>query len=265
MIEDLMLLANREVATTMGEFIKQKKGIFVWRIHDNPKAERIENLTLLLKALGYELQQEKGLVTAKAINAMLTEIEGAPEQDMIETATIRSMAKAIYSTKNIGHFGLAFDYYTHFTSPIRRYPDVMVHRLVKKMNEGIAAPTQQTAMYEHLCAQCTEREISAAEAERDSVKLKQVEFLQKKIGETFTGVITGITDWGMFVSENETMAEGLVPMRSMNDDYYELADHGFRLKGQRNGTVYSLGDTVQVVLKGVDPERKQIDWEVVKR
>jgi ribonuclease R len=264
MIEDLMLLANREVATVMGEFIKKKNGVFVWRIHDTPKPEKIEELALLLKALGYELKHNNGMVEAKAINALFAELEGAPEQDMIETAAIRSMAKAIYSTKNIGHFGLAFDYYTHFTSPIRRYPDVLVHRLVKKMGEGNAVPTQHYGKYERLCAECTEREISAAEAERDSIKLKQVEYLQSKIGETFSGVITGITDWGMFVSENETMAEGLVPMRTMNDDYYELVDHGFRLKGQKHGTTYSLGDAVQVVLKNVDTERKQIDWEVVR-
>lgn len=264
MIEDLMLLANREVATWMHEEIKKKKrGTFVWRVHDTPKAERIEDLALFLTVLGYDLPHKNGMVTARDLNALFAQVAGKPEQDMIETATIRSMAKAVYSTKNIGHFGLAFPFYTHFTSPIRRYPDVMVHRIVKMHLRGASASTQDFPWYERLCTQSTEREIAAMEAERDSIKLKQVEYMAGRIGESFEGVISGINDWGIFVEEQETMAEGLVRTREMRDDFYELKDHGFRLVGTRTGKTYSLGDRVNVRLKKVDIEQKTIDWELV--
>jgi ribonuclease R len=264
MIEDLMLLANREVATWMARQNKDKKNVFVWRIHDSPKVDRIEELSLFLKALGYSLPHTKGLVEAKDLNALFKEIEGSPEQEMIETATIRSMAKAIYATKNIGHFGLAFTHYTHFTSPIRRYPDVMVHRLVKSQLAGKPEKGAQAfALYDKLCAISSEREVAAMEAERDSVKLKQVEYLAQHIGEEFEGVITGITDWGLFVEETETMAEGLVRTRSLRDDFYELADHGFRLVGSKSKKTLSLGDKVKVRLLSADIEQKSIDWELL--
>ncbi len=264
MIEDLMLLANREVATWMAEEIKRKKrGTFVWRIHDTPKADRIEDLALFLAALGYELPHKNGIVTARDLNTLFTQIEGTQEQDMIETATIRSMAKAVYSTKNIGHFGLAFPFYTHFTSPIRRYPDVMVHRIVKLHLSGGATSPKDYPWYERMCTQSTDREIAAMEAERDSIKLKQVEYMASRIGEEFDGVISGINDWGIFVEERTTMAEGLLRTRDMRDDFYELADHGFRLVGARTGKSFSLGDSVHVRLKKVDIEQKTIDWELI--
>jgi len=263
MIEDLMLLANREVATWMHEQLEKKRGVFVWRIHDTPKPDRIEELSLYLKVLGYELPHKNGLVTAQDLNRLFEEIEGAPEQDMIETATIRSMAKAVYSVKNIGHFGLAFPFYTHFTSPIRRYPDVMVHRIVKSHLKGNPIDAKEYPWYERLCAQSTEREIAAMEAERDSIKLKQVEFMAEHIGEEFEGVVSGITDWGMFIEEKNTKAEGLVRTRALRDDFYTLENHGFVLKGERTGNTYSLGDTVHVRLAGVDIDQKTIDWEIV--
>jgi len=266
MIEDLMLLANREVATWVGNEIKKKqsKGVFVWRIHDTPKPERIEDLALFLKVLGYDLPHKDGIVRAKDLNALFDEIEGAPEQEMIETAAIRSMAKAVYSVKNIGHFGLAFDFYTHFTSPIRRYPDVMVHRIVKSHLAGKSVHgTQAYGWHERLCIQSSEREVAAMEAERDSIKLKQVEYLSQHIGEEFDGVITGINDWGIFIEESGTMAEGMARTSSLRDDYYELADHGFRLVGSRTRRTLSLGDKVRVKLTGVDIERKTIDWELL--
>lgn len=265
-IEDLMLLANREVAHWVNKNNENKKGVFVWRIHDEPKADRIEELALFLKALGYSLPHKDGSVQAQDINSLFAEIEGAPEQGLIETATIRSMSKAIYATKNIGHFGLAFDYYTHFTSPIRRYPDVMVHRIVKSHIQG--KPVSGSDAYhfhERMCAQSTQREIAAAEAERDSVKLKQVEYLRGHIGEIFDGVITGIQEWGIFVEEQETMAEGLVHASTLRDDYYELDEHGYSLVGSKTDKTLSLGDKVTVKLKGVDVEQKQIDWMLVNR
>lgn len=261
-IEDLMLLANREVAQWIAH--KNKKGVFVWRIHDAPKTDRIEELALFLKALGYSLPHQNGTVQAQDINTLFAEIEGAPEQGLIETATIRSMSKAVYATKNIGHFGLAFDYYTHFTSPIRRYPDVMVHRIVKSHING--KPTSGSDAYnfhERMCAQSTEREIAATHAERDSIKLKQVEYLAGHIGEIFDGVITGIHEWGIFVEEQETMAEGLVHTSTLRDDHYELDEHGYRLVGSKTGKTLSLGDKVSVKLKGVNIEQKEIDWTLL--
>jgi len=268
MIEDLMLLANKEVATWMHKEIEKKKGkgVFVWRIHDSPKVDRIEELALFLKALGYTLPHSKGIVNAKDLNALFHEIEGTPEQEMIETATIRSMAKAIYSTQNIGHFGLAFNYYTHFTSPIRRYPDVMVHRLVKSQLKGKTFQDAQSfAWYNKQCAQSSEREVSAMEAERNSIKLKQVQYLSQHIGDEFDGVITSIQDWGIFVEEKETMADGLVRTNSLKDDFYELSDHGFRLVGSKTKKTLSLGDKVRVKLLSVDVEQKTIDWELVRK
>jgi ribonuclease R len=265
MIEDLMLLANREVATWVAKNCEVKKipCVFVWRIHDSPKPDRIQELSLFLKVLGYDLPHKNGIVSAQAINKLFEELADAPEADMVETATIRSMAKAIYSTKNIGHFGLAFSYYTHFTSPIRRYPDLMVHRIIKAHNEGHPPGSKDMAWHERLCMQSSEREIAAAEAERDSIKLKQVEYMASHIGEKFEGVITGVSDYGIFVEEMGTKAEGLVRLGTLRDDFYTMASHGYRLTGTRTGKNLSLGDKVHVRLTSVDIEQKQINWELV--
>lgn len=265
MIEDLMLLANREVATfAWNAYNKDKKAcVFVWRIHDSPKPERIEDLALFLKMLGYELIHKDGEVSPGALNRLFDEIEGKPEQEMIETAAIRSMAKAVYSMKNIGHFGLAFDFYTHFTSPIRRYPDLMVHRIMKQILSAKPPTTREYPYYERLAQQSSDREVAAMEAERDSIKLKQVEYMAERIGQEFSGIVTGIHDFGLFIEEVESMAEGLAHVRTMRDDRYELRDHGFRLVGESTGKTYSLGDSVRVTLKGVDIERKSIDWQIV--
>lgn len=266
MIEDLMLLANREVATWVAKTCDVKKipCVFVWRIHDSPKPERIIDLALFLKVLGYDLPHRNGIVTAQAINKLFEEIGDSPESDMIETAAIRSMAKAIYSTKNIGHFGLAFSYYTHFTSPIRRYPDLMVHRIIKAHNDGTPPPGRDMAWHERLCVQSSEREIAAAEAERDSIKLKQVEYMAGHVGEQFDGVVTGVNDYGVFVEEATTKAEGLVRVATLRDDFYELGARGYRLIGNRTGKTLSLGDKVHVRLTSVDIEQKQINWELVR-
>lgn len=265
LIEDLMLLANREVATYAWNASDRDatKCVFVWRIHDVPKPERIEALSLLLTALGYDLPHKDGHVETGSLNTLFKQIEGKPEQDMLETATIRSMSRAMYSTKNIGHFGLAFDFYTHFTSPIRRYPDLMVHRIMKSILAGKPPTTREYLYFERLCAQSNEREVAAQEAERDSIKLKQVEFLSTHIGEEFEGIITGVNDFGVFVEEHNSMAEGLAHVRTMRDDHYELRDHGFRLVGEKTGNTLSLGGKVRMKLKSVDIERKSIDWELI--
>ncbi len=259
LIEDLMLLANREVAL----FVAKYKGApFIYRIHDAPKRDRIEELALYLKMLGYELTHSGGAVTVSAINKLFEDIEGKPEQDMIETATIRAMAKAVYSTKNIGHFGLAFDYYTHFTSPIRRYPDLVVHRTMKDHLAGHSPTGRDVPYFEGVAAHSSEREVAAMEAERNSIKLKQCEYLADKVGQTFNGIVTGIAEWGIFVEELETKAEGLVRISTLRDDIYTLTDHGFRLSASISEKGFSIGDALKVRLAGVDVEHRLIDWDL---
>lgn len=265
-IEDFMLLANRRIAAWMSnnlERLPDDQKIFVYRIHDSPKEERMDQLMLFLKALGHELKAPKGVIGANGINSLLKSIEGTPEEDLVKTATIRTMAKAIYSLKNIGHFGLAFTYYTHFTSPIRRYPDLMVHRLVKGHLTGNPVPAAEYAVYEQQAAHSSEREVAAVEAERESVRMKQVEFLSKQIGTTFEGVVSGVTEWGMYVEELSTMAEGMVRLRDMKDDFYMLGEHGYELIGENTGKKYRLGDKVKVKLIGTDLGARTIDWQLV--
>lgn len=265
LIEDLMLLANRTVAEHVHRAAErdQKNYVFVYRVHDEPKPEKIEDLAVFLNALGYEFKHDHGHVTAQAINALFKEIEGKPEQDLIETAAIRSMAKAVYTTKNIGHFGLAFSYYTHFTSPIRRYPDLMVHRIIKAHLAGKPPGVREYPYYERLCLQSSERELAAVEAERESIKLKQVEYMTAHIGEEFDGVVTGITDWGVFVEELSTMAEGLLHIRSLPQDSYTKSEHGYHLSGEHTKRTFALGDKVRVRLTAANIEQKTIDWELV--
>lgn len=267
LIEDLMLLANRTVAEHVHHAATrdQKNYVFVYRVHDEPKPEKIEDLAVFLHALGYEFKHDHGHVTAKTINALFKEIEGKPEQDLIETAAIRSMAKAVYTTKNIGHFGLAFHFYTHFTSPIRRYPDLMVHRIIKAHLTGHPPGVRDYPYYERLCITSSERELAAVEAERESIKLKQVEYMTAHIGEEFDGVVTGITDWGVFVEELSTMAEGLLHVRSLPQDSYTKSEHGYHLSGETTKRTFALGDKVRVRLTAANIEQKSIDWELVTR
>lgn len=266
MIEDYMLLANQSVATYIYKLSKNsgRDAAFVYRIHDVPDPEKIEELGLFIRALGYEFRVEKGVVDAKDINKLLKEIEGKPEETLIKTATIRSMAKAVYSTKNIGHFGLAFKYYTHFTSPIRRYPDLMAHRLLRRHLDKSVVSGKEVAHFEKLSIQSSEREIEAVRAERDSIKYKQVEFMAPHIGEEFDGVVTGVTDWGIYVEEKESKSEGMVRLASMKDDYYEHLAGAYAVKGQRTGQVYRLGDAVRFKVTKANLEEKQLDYELVK-
>ncbi len=265
MIEDFMLLANREVATFIHKLCKEKNkdAAFIYRIHDVPNPDKIEELALFVHALGYEFKTEKGLVTATAINQLLKDIEGKPEEDLLKVATIRSMAKAVYSTKNIGHFGLAFKFYTHFTSPIRRYPDLMAHRLLRRHLDGSNISGQEIAKNERLATQSSEREMEAVKAERDSIKYKQVEYMMDKVGQEFTGVITGVSDWGIYVAEKNSMSEGMVKLASIKGDYFVHESAKYRVKGERSGKIYRLGDEVQVKLTRADMEERQIDFELI--
>jgi ribonuclease R len=265
MIEDFMLLANREVATHIYDLAKSKNKdlAFVYRIHDQPNPDKLEELGIFLRAMGYDFEVNKGIVKATTINQLLKDVEGKPEANLIKTATIRSMAKAVYSTKNIGHFGLAFKFYTHFTSPIRRYPDLMSHRLLRAHLDGSHIGPKELQQYEQMCIKSSQREMEAVSAERDSIKFKQVEYLMNRIGETFSGVITGVTDWGIYVQESTCMADGMVRLATIKSDYFEHEASKYRIKGQRTGKVYQLGDAVTVKLMRADKEERQLDFELV--
>ena len=264
LIEDFMLLANREVATHMHTAYKDNtRAAFVYRIHDAPDREKIVNLATFVKALGFELKNKDGETTAEDITRMLKSVEGSPAEMLVKTAAIRSMSKAIYSTSNIGHFGLAFEYYTHFTSPIRRYPDLMVHRLLERfLNKG-KIEQDEIIKYQRLCDESSEREMEAAEAERASIKYKQVEYMHEHVGEEFDAIISGVSEWGIYVEETETKAEGMVKLRDMKDDFYELNEKLYAIVGQKTGKKYSLGDKARVKLVNADVERKTLDFTFV--
>jgi len=262
LVEELMLLANKEVAQFV--FEKNKKGSgFIFRTHDMPDKEKIKSLSIFLRALGYTLKLDNiGSVSSKDLNALFTQIEGKAEESLIKTAAVRSMAKAIYSTRNSGHFGLAFDYYTHFTSPIRRYPDLLVHRFLEKSLQGNRL-TEDLQKFQKLAAEMSEKEIKVSEAERASIKYKQVEFMLPNIGKTFSGVISGITEWGIYVEEIETRAEGMIKLRDIGDDFYELNEKQYSLIGKKTKRKFQLGDKVQIKVKRVDLDQKQIDYALV--
>lgn len=267
MIEDFMLLANREVATYIHNLAKTSGQdlAFVYRIHDVPSPDKLEELAMFLRATGYEFEIQNGTVKAAEINRLLKEVEGRPEENLIKTAAIRSMAKAVYSTKNIGHFGLAFKFYTHFTSPIRRYPDLMAHRLLRKHLDRSPISSAEYQQYERMCLKSSQREIEAVSAERDSIKFKQVEYLMNRVGEVFEGVITGVTDWGIYVQESSCLADGMVRLASIKSDYFEHEASKYRIKGKKTGRVYSLGDKVTVKLVRADKDERQLDFELLPK
>lgn len=261
LVEEFMLLANREVAEFIGKSAAgdASGNTFVYRIHDNPNGEKLMDLSNFVKQFGYQIKTAGGNVQiAQSLNKMLNKVRGTGYANLIETLTIRTMAKAVYSTKNIGHYGLAFGYYTHFTSPIRRYPDMMVHRLLQHYLNGKKSPAPHT--YEELCEHSSNREKLATDAERDSVKYMQTKYLEDKVGQEFNGIITGVTEWGVFVELTETKCEGMIRMRDFKDDYYRFDERSHSIEGERNGKVFQLGDAIMVRLKGVDTEKKQIDF-----
>ena len=261
LVEEFMLLANRTVAERIGKVPRgQKAKVFPYRIHDLPDPEKLDNLAQFIARFGYKLRTTgtKSDVS-KSINRLLDDVQGRKEENLIETISIRAMQKARYSTHNIGHYGLAFDYYTHFTSPIRRYPDLLVHRLLTKyLDEG--GRTVSEKKYEALCDHCSNMEQLSATAERASVKYKQVEFLSERLGQVFDGVISGVTEWGFYVELNDNKCEGLVPIRDLDDDYYEFDEKNYCLRGRRTNHTYSLGDAVTIRVARANLEKKQLDF-----
>ena len=263
LVEEFMLLANRTVAEQIGRVPKGKKAkVLPYRIHDLPDPEKLDNLNQFIARFGYKLRTS-GTKTdiSKSINHLLDDIQGKKEENLIETVSIRAMQKARYSTHNIGHYGLAFDYYTHFTSPIRRFPDMMVHRLVTKYLDGGRSVSE--SKYEDLCDHSSNMEQIAANAERASIKYKQVEFMSERVGQTYDGVISGVTEWGLYVELNENKCEGMIPMRDLDDDYYEFDEKNYCLRGRRKNHTYSLGDAITVKVARANLEKKQLDFALV--
>ncbi len=262
LIEEFMLLANLRVA----EFIGKRKGqqparTFVYRIHDKPDPEKLKQFKLFAKQWGFEISLRSQQHMAESINKMLDGIRYKPERDIIENMAIRSMAKAVYSTKNIGHYGLAFDYYTHFTSPIRRYPDLMVHRLLERyLNNGKSVRAED---FEIRCKHSSEMEQLAADAERASIKYKQIEFMADKIGQQFEGFIAGLTEWGIYVQLVETKAEGMISLRDMDDDFYIFDEEKMEVYGRRNKRRFKIGDRLKVEVFKINLEKRHLDFRLV--
>ncbi|MGJ1446212.1 ribonuclease R [Sphingobacterium spiritivorum] len=262
LIEDFMLLANRKVAEYIGKQGKGKNKLtFVYRFHDLPNPETLTTFSQFASRFGHKLTIRSDKETAKSLNALMTKIEGSKEQNLLTSLAVRSMAKAVYTTKNTSHYGLAFDYYTHFTSPIRRYPDVMVHRLLQFYLDG--GQKVNAEHYEKMSEHSSQMEKKAAEAERASIKYKQAEFLQDQIGTEYTGIVSGVTEWGMYVEIESNKCEGMVRLRDITDDFYVLDEKNYAIIGQRKKKKYQLGDEVQIKVKKVDLDKRQIDFTLL--
>ena len=263
LIEEFMLLANKRVAEFVGKRDAAKNPkTFVYRIHDKPDPDKLSNFNAFIKRFGYGIQLTTAKTISTSLNSLLNNVKGKKEQNLIETLAIRAMAKAAYSTRNIGHYGLSFEYYSHFTSPIRRYPDMMAHRLLEKYLAGGRSANEQK--YEDLCKHSSDMEARAANAERASIKYKQVEFMQDHIGKIYQGTISGVTDWGIFV-ELENKIEGMIPMRELDDDFYVFDEKNYQIVGKHSHKVYQLGDEITVKIWRTNLEKKQLDFQLASR
>ncbi|GET27287.1 ribonuclease R [Prolixibacter sp. NT017] len=263
LIEEFMLLANKYVAEFIGKPTPNKKAkTFVYRIHDKPDPDKLDSFNHFIKRFGYGIQTNNPKAVSDSMNKLLTNVEGKKEQNVIETLAIRTMARAEYSTRNIGHYGLSFEYYTHFTSPIRRYPDMMVHRLLARYLDGGRSVVAQK--WEEMCKHSSDMEVRASNAERSSVKYKQVEFMSDHVGEEFKGVISGVTDWGIYVELEENKCEGMVPLRDLTDDFYEFDEKNYCIIGSHTHKRYQLGDEVNVEIVRTNLQKKQMDFRLVE-
>ena len=262
LIEEFMLLANRRVAEFCGKVRGRKsKRTMVYRVHDEPNADKLQSFRQFILRFGHVFKASEGRPVAKEMNRLFEKVKGRPEENAVATLAVRSMAKAYYTTDNIGHYGLAFPYYTHFTSPIRRYPDMMVHRLLARYLEG--GRTADKTKIEGLCEHASTREVVAAEAERASIKYKMVEFMQARLGEEFAGHISGITEWGIFVEIDDNRIEGLVSLRDLHDDFYEFNPAEYTATGRSTGRRFTLGDAVRIRVKRADLQKRQLDFELI--
>ncbi len=266
LIEEFMLLTNRTIAKHLAEKSQGNNpasSMSIYRIHESPDSNKLAELSVFLKALGYnQLNKEAHQIKAKDLGELMRAVKGRPEEAVVQMATLRSMAKAIYSDKNIGHFSLGFSHYTNFTSPIRRYPDMMIHRILMAHIDNSPIPKEEIDTYRSMALRSSQREVEAVRAERDSTKFKQVEYMHSKVGDVFDGKVTGVTKGGMFVSENSTHAEGMVRLSSLSG-WFELDEKHYALVNKKDGKKYRIGDDVKIKLKKADVEARELDWEVV--
>jgi ribonuclease R len=258
LIEEFMLLANKKVAEFVGRRHNQTPKTFVYRIHDEPDMQKLHSFAGFIKQFGYKLKLSNEKEIAQSLNNLLAEVKGKPEQNVAEQLAVRSMAKAEYSTENIGHYGLAFDFYTHFTSPIRRYPDMLVHRLLDRYLANSSSVPQEPL--ELICKQNSDSEQQAAMAERASIKYKQVEFMQNRLGSIFDGVITGVSERGLYVEIAENRIEGMIAIRELDDDYYVYDEKNYCLIGQRKKQQYRLGDLIKIQIVRANLQKRQLDF-----
>jgi ribonuclease R len=267
LIEEYMLLANKYVSKFITKKQEEKvgegKAICVYRVHDKPDADRMHDLDLYIRSLGYHVRFMDGLIASPELNTLLAKMGDRPEKPLLQMHITRSMAKAIYSTKNIGHYGLAFDYYSHFTSPIRRYPDVLTHRLLMRVLEEDYPKEEERGLFDKLCLQASRREKEASDAERGSIKYKQVEYMSYRVGQEFDGMVSGISEWGLYVEEKKSKCEGMIKLRDLGNDFYVHDAKNNRVFGERTGIEWKIGTPVKIKVKGANLDLRLIDYTIV--